>query len=86
MGAHMKTTLDIADAVFEGTRALARARGQTLREVVETALRSYLQAQQRPTSKFTLPDASVDGTGLHPDAAGRNWGDILEKSYEGRGG
>ncbi len=54
----MKTTIDISDALFEQARAQAKARGVTLRALVESGLRLAI-AQSRPTAqKFELQDFS----------------------------
>lgn len=68
-GCPMKITVDISDALHERAREVARERGQTLQSVVESALRSYVDAQRAPTPAFRLRDASVDGSGLRPAAA-----------------
>ncbi|MGH7899490.1 MAG: type II toxin-antitoxin system VapB family antitoxin, partial [Candidatus Binatia bacterium] len=39
MGTHMKTTIEISDALFQEARRIARKRGTTLRSVFEAALR-----------------------------------------------
>jgi hypothetical protein len=84
MGARMKTTLDIADPLFKAAKARARAEGTTLRALVERGLRQVLAGRgKRP---FRLRDASVDGKGFHPDAAGRSWAQLRAASYEGHGG
>jgi hypothetical protein len=54
----MKTTIDIADALFDQARAQAKARGVTLRALVESGLRMVL-AQSKPASqRFEMRDFS----------------------------
>lgn len=54
----MKTTIDISDALFEQARAQAKARGVTLRALVESGLRLVI-AQSRPTAqRFEMRDFS----------------------------
>ena len=60
----MKTTIDISDALFEQARAQARARGVTLRSLVESGLR-LVMAQSKPTTeRFELRDFSFGTPGL----------------------
>lgn len=65
----MKTTVHLPDALVEAAKAAAAEDGRTLRDLVEEGPRGVLSARghRRP---FTLPDASVGGSGLQ---AGRSW-------------
>jgi hypothetical protein len=81
----MKTTLDIADPLLRAAKTLARRERTTMRALVEQGLRLALDERRRRRG-FKLRDASVGGKGLHPDAAGRAFSEILDRSYEGRGG
>ena len=62
MGTHMKTTIDLSDALFESAKGLAQRRQTTLRALVEEGLRRVL-ADAGTTAKpaFKLKDASVRG-------------------------
>jgi hypothetical protein len=84
MGAHMKTTIEIASPLLKAAKDLARREGTTVRAIVERGLQMVLS--NRPTRKpFKLRDVSFGGKGMHPEAAGRTWDELRAKSYEGRG-
>ena len=57
----MKTTVEIADPLFDEAKRAARAAGVTLRELIETGLRRVLDERKQPTKPFKLRDASVKG-------------------------
>lgn len=61
MGAHMKTTIDVSDALMLRAKSVAQQRQTTLRQLVEEGLRHVLQEQQGSATGFTLRDASVGG-------------------------
>lgn len=85
MATHMKTTIDIADALFDEAKKLARERSTTLREVVETALRRELaEAEAKPRKPFKLRDASVRGQGLQPGIDLSDRDQMLDLIYERR--
>jgi Arc/MetJ family transcription regulator len=85
MVAHMKTTIDIPDALFKAAKRQAAREGTTLRAVIERALRQALGARGE-ASRFRLRDASVGGRGLQPGVAAGGWDRIRELAYEDRGG
>lgn len=84
MGTHMRTTIDVSDALLEAARELADARGTTLRAVFEEGLRAVLAADEE-AADFTLRDASVNGRGLQVDFRGAGWAEVRSAAYEGRG-
>ena len=59
---HMKTTLNIDDAVMARLRREAARRGCTLGELVETALRLLLQTRREAEN---LPPLPAFGSGGH---------------------
>jgi hypothetical protein len=85
MGTHMKTTIEISDAILEQAKAVATGEGVTLRSLVEEGLRRVLQARQHE-GEFQLRDASFSGKGLQPQVRDGSWERIREIIYEGRGG
>jgi hypothetical protein len=87
MGTHMKTTIEISDALLEEAKRVARERGTTLRAVLEAALRREVAAPAEPRKKFKLRDGSFRGTpGLQPGIDLSDWSQIRSIIYEGRGG
>lgn len=85
MGTHMKTTIDIADALAEQAKQVASAEGTTLRSLVEEGLRRVLD-ERRTDRGFRLRKAGFKGKGLRPDVTDGTWERIRDISYEGRGG
>lgn len=84
MGAHMKTTIDLSDALFDSAKQLAQQRQTTLRALVEEGLRSVL-ADAKVTGKpaFRLHDASVrGGEMLEPDP--RRWQELEQMHVASR--
>lgn len=57
---HMKTTLSISDATMRAVKREAARRGQTMSELVESALRQSL-GQTRPLKK--LPPLPIHASG-----------------------
>jgi len=85
MGAHMKTTIEIPDALFKQARRYTEARRITLKALVEQGLRAVL-AERREQPPFQLADGSVGGNGLTPEFRNAGWDAIRETVYPGRGG
>jgi predicted transcriptional regulator len=62
MGAHMKTTIELSDALFHSAKELASKSQTTMRALVEEGLRRVLNdAQAKTQPAFKLTDASVRG-------------------------
>jgi hypothetical protein len=85
MGTHMKTTIEISDAILEQARRLAARDNTTLRALVEQGLHQVLTAR-KTGAKFKLRDASFRGNGLQSQAQSANWERLREMAYEGHGG
>jgi hypothetical protein len=79
----LKTTIEISDPLLRKAKALARRRGTTLRELVESGLRKVLEDARAPS--FELEDRSVPGQGLAEGLDYGEWAKILERAYEDRG-
>jgi hypothetical protein len=83
----MKTTIHIADSLFEEARKLARQERTTLKALVDEGLRKVVAERRgRKSGPFKLRKASFKGRGLQPHLAGATWDQILDIGYEGRGG
>jgi hypothetical protein len=81
----MKTTIEISDALLREARKLAAKEGVTLRALVERGLHRVLaETKQRPP--FRMRDGSVGGNWLQPEVRDLSWDQIIEMTYEGRGG
>ncbi len=85
MGTLMKTTIEVSDALLEAAKRYAKARGVTLRSMVEEGLRAVLEKDARE-EPFQLREASVGGRGLRPEVQEGGWDRILDLSYDGHGG
>lgn len=84
MVTHMKTTIEISDALLERAKRLAERESTTLRALVERGLQQVLR--EAATSKtFELRDARVGGQGLRAEYEDGNWERLAEAAYEGRG-
>lgn len=84
MVAHMKTTIQIPDVLFEEVRKLAHQEKTTMKVIVEEGLRRIISERKRRSS-FKLRKVTFKGNGLQPHLAGTSWDQILQLSYEGRG-
>jgi hypothetical protein len=82
----MKIATKIAAAFLKLAKDFAQSRGTDLRAFVERGLRPALSEQDNPVARFKLPDASVGGKGLHPDAVAHPWDELRARSYGVRGG
>lgn len=80
----MKTTVEIADGLLADAKLLAREQKITLRELIEDGLRFKLAQERAPRPAFQLKDASFKGG--HGMGKDFSWDEIMEITYEGRGG
>jgi hypothetical protein len=83
-GTHMKTTVEISDALAREAKEVANREKTTLRELIEAGLRTVLRERRRKAG-FRLRDASFAGNGLQPEFRGADWERLREAAYEGRG-
>ena len=85
MGSHMKTTVELSDALLAEARKIAAREGVTVRTLIEQGLRHAL-SQRRQHGRFRLRKATFKGRGLSATARGAGWEQLRELAYEGRGG
>ncbi|MGK7873899.1 MAG: hypothetical protein AB4426_11480 [Xenococcaceae cyanobacterium] len=82
----MKTTIEINDALLLRAKQLAADRQQTLKSILESALRQFLDANTEPQTPFRLRKHTFRGHGLQSHLSEGNWATVREHIYEGRGG
>ncbi len=82
----MKTTVEISDATFEELKNRAKEQNLSMREILEAALRSYLESTRSPKPRYSMPDRSIDGNGVCEGIEEGAWESIRAAIYEGRGG
>lgn len=84
MGSHMKTTVEIADALLDEARRAAAREKTTVRALLEEGLRKVLDSRRRQNG-FRLRKATFRGKGLQPGIADVGWEGLRDLSYKGRG-
>lgn len=85
MGSHiMKTTIEIADDLFERAQRLARKEKTTFRALTEQGLRLVLKERQSKPRKLP-PLVTVRGNGLTDQFKNASWERIRDEIYRGRG-
>jgi D-alanine-D-alanine ligase-like ATP-grasp enzyme len=81
MVSYMKTTVNLPDELLREAQELARRERTTLRELIETGLRTMVR-QRSTGSSFELVDASVEGRGLRPAFRDASWQQIRDTIYD----
>ncbi len=85
MATHMKTTVNISDAILLKAKKLSAQQGVTLRSLIEKGLREVI-AKETGTAQFKLRRATFKGKGLQPEFREGQWTAIRDAAYKGRGG
>ncbi len=83
MVTHMKTTVELSNALLQEAKRVSKATGLTLRALMEEGL-SVALGRHRSQKKFKLRDASVTGKGLRVGMQGLSWQEIRALSYGDR--
>jgi hypothetical protein len=81
MGTHMKTTMDINDALLEAAREIVERDGITMRSLVEEGLRHMVAERHAHYAVFTLRDVAFDGRGLQPALVDASWERLRDLAY-----
>lgn len=82
MGTHMKTTIEIPDALLAQAKAKAAREKTTLRALVTEGL-IRVTSQKPARRRFKM--VTFKGNGLRSEFQGASWEKIRDAIYEGRG-
>ncbi len=82
---HMKTTIEIPDALLRRAKQLAARRNTTLRAIIEHALRDALERESPAARAQPVETHTFRGHGLQPGLSWEDWSTIRDLAYEGRG-
>jgi Arc/MetJ family transcription regulator len=86
MGRHiMKTTIEIADDLFQRAQRVARREKTTFRALTEAGLRQVLKEKQAKTAKWKWKPVTFRGSGLTDEFKNASWDKIRDEIYRGRG-
>ena len=81
----MKTTIEIADDLFQRVQSLARKEKTSFRALTEAGLRLILSGQQQKKPRELPPLVTCGGGGLTSEFKDGNWDRIRDEIYRGRG-
>src|SRR5665213_187556 len=86
MGSHiMKTTIEIADDLFERVQRVARKEKMTFRSLTEQGLRIVLKEKQAKPAKWKWKLVTFKGSGLTDEFKNAPWKKIRDEIYRGHG-
>ena len=86
MGRHiMKTTIEIADDLFERTQRLARRQKTSFRALTEAGLRLVIAGKHLNQPERLPPLVTFGGGGPTDEFKDWNWDHIRDEIYPGRG-
>ncbi len=80
----MKTTIDIADPIFQRVKEQAVIENTTFKLLVEQGLRLVLDRNQHTARPFRLKPLKTQGGGLQPEFQGADWPTFRDAIYEER--
>lgn len=78
MVAHMKTTVDLPDALFRELKEVASSQQVNMRELIIEGLRNELDRRRSPQPRVDFAFRTVDGSGLQAGVAAE---DAIRISY-----
>lgn len=83
MVTHMKTTVELPDALLEAAKERARQEGTTLRALLTDGLRRVLEVDDAADADYRYEPVLSDGSGgLHPGVDLGDWATIRSLIYE----
>lgn len=85
MASHMKTTVQISDALLANVQKIAAKRKTTLKALVDEGLRHVVDMENAPRKKVKLKDCSYGDPKAAWPLEGKFWEEIRNSIYEGRG-
>ena len=82
MGSHiMKTTIEIADDLFQRARQVARKEKTTFRALTEEGLRRVLDEPRASSKKWKWKPITFKGDGLTDEFQNASWDQIRDEIY-----
>jgi predicted transcriptional regulator len=81
----MKTTIEIADDLFERAQRVARREKTTFRSLAEQGLRLVLKEKQAKSAKWKWKPVTFRGRGLTEEFKNASWDKIRDEIYKGHG-
>ncbi|HAB18333.1 MAG TPA: DUF2191 domain-containing protein [Verrucomicrobiota bacterium] len=81
----MKTTIEIADDLFERAQRVARREKTTFRSLTEQGLRLVLKEKQATPAKWKWKPVTFKGRGLTDEFKNAGWDKIRDEIYRGHG-
>ena len=81
----MKTTIEIADDLFEQAQGVVRKEKTTFRALAEQGLRLVLKERRQGKRKRLPPLVTVRGKGLTAEFEKASWAQIRDEVYRGHG-
>ncbi len=86
MGRHiMKTTIEIADDLFERAKGFARKEKTTFRALAEQGLRLVLKEKSARPAQWKWKPVTFKGGGLTDEFKNGSWEKIRDEIYKGHG-
>ncbi len=85
MASHMKTTVQIPDALLADVKRIAAKRKTTLKSLIDEGLRLVIDNEQKKKKPFKLKDCSVGDPNAPWPLEGKSWDEILALAYGDRG-
>ena len=81
----MKTTIEIADDLFERAQRVARKEKTTFRSLTEQGLRLVLKEKQAKPARWKWKLVTFKGEGLTDEFKHASWDKIRDEIYRGHG-